>query len=311
MRFKHIACAVVVGVAIVLAASVGTARELQKISDHVYGYVDIKNASPAGNSFGANTGLIIGTKDVMVVDTLVSAKEGKRFLADIRKITDKPIKYVVNTHYHLDHSGGNSELVKAGAVVIGHENTPAHLPELAESLKNPGYFGFTDDDLQGTRPEPPSITFKDTMTIDLGDVKVKLSYPGPTHTDDSITVLVMPDKVLFTGDVLFTSYHPFLAMGDLVNWKKVLTDLKQIPAKKIIPGHGPVSSAKDLDNMRTYLIEFDKQATALCAGKQSKDVDAVAGELLKRLPDQQRTEMPSLVDLNLKLKYLAPTAAKK
>ena len=96
---------------------------LTKLSEHVYAAVDFKNASPAANSFGVNTGVVIGNDAVLVIDTRVSAKHAQAFIADIKKITSKPIKYVVNTHFHLDHSLGNCEFVKLGAVVIGQENS--------------------------------------------------------------------------------------------------------------------------------------------------------------------------------------------
>jgi cyclase len=283
---------------------------LQKISNHVYGYVDIKNAAPA-TGFGANASLVMGRDAALVIDTLISAKKADRFLADIRKITDKPVKYVVNTHYHLDHAWGNAQFAKQGAVVISHDNTRKAMPQSAQALAHPESFGLTPKDVEGTTLQGPTITFPDSLTIDLGDVTVELRHPGPTHTADSIMAYVPQDKVLFLGDMLFTRYHPFLGEGDIGNWQKVLIDLRETPAEKIIPGHGPVSNKADLQEMTTYLREFDAQAKALCAGKKAEDAPAIAQEMLKRLPRQQRTEMPALVEMNLRTKYLARPEAKK
>lgn len=135
---------------------------LTKLSEHVYAAVDFKNASPAANSFGVNTGVVIGNDAVLVVDTRISAKKAQEFIADIRKVTGKPIRYVVNTHYHLDHSWGNCEFVKLGAVVIGHENSRLTVERSREIMSHPEYFGMTAQDLQGTTVSPPTITFKDT-----------------------------------------------------------------------------------------------------------------------------------------------------
>ncbi len=311
MRSKMLACAVVLCLAVLQPVVVAAGTGLEKISEHVYAYVGVKNPSPAGNSFGANAGLVIGSNSALVIDTLVSAKEADRFLADIKKVTDKPVKYVVNTHYHLDHAWGNCEFVKLGAVVIAHENAVGHMAESVESLQHPENFGMTAADVQGTTVQHPTITFKEAILIDLGDVTVELQYLGPAHTDDSITAYVPQDKVLFTGDILFTHYHPFLAEGDLANWDKVLTELEKTPAEKIIPGHGPISTKADLKAMKTYLRDFDRLARALCAGKRPDDVKTIAGELIKRLPDQQRTELPSMVEFNLGLKYLGPTPSTK
>jgi cyclase len=284
---------------------------LRKISEHVYAYVDTKNASPAANSFGANAGLVVGKDATLVIDTLVSAKEADKFLADIRKVTDKPLKYVVNTHYHLDHAWGNAQFVKQGATVIAHHNALMAWPEAAKALAHPEQFGLTAKDLEGTVLRGPTVTFPDSATIDLGDVTVELKYLGATHTQDSIVAYVPQDKVLFVGDLLFSRYHPFLAEGDITGWQKALTELQQSPAEKIIPGHGPVSGKADLEDMKTYLGQFDAQAKALCAGKKAEDAPAIAKELIKRLPDQQRSELSMLVEANLKRKYLPQPEAKK
>ena len=311
MRSKILSCVVVLCLALCVFALDTDASGLKQISKHVYAYVDVKNASPAGNSFGANAGLIVGSDSALVIDTLVSAKEADRFLADIKKVTAKPIKYVVNTHYHLDHAWGNCRFVELGAVVIAHEKAKAHLTESEKGISKPEMFGLTAEDLKGTKIQGPAITFAESAGIDLGGVTVELRYLGPAHTDDGITAYVPQDKVLFTGDILFTRYHPFLAEGDLASWRKILSELEQTPAEKIIPGHGPVSSKADIKDMKTYLSEFDTQAKALCAGKKAGDVAVIAKELMKRLPQQKRTEMPQLVGMNLQFRYLQKSELKK
>ena len=92
-----------------------TRAELKKITDSVYSYVGVPAGTP-GNAFSANAGIIIGNDAVLVVDTLTSAEEAEAFFADIQKITNKPIRYAVNTHYHLDHSLGNSFFADRGSV---------------------------------------------------------------------------------------------------------------------------------------------------------------------------------------------------
>ncbi|MFH0824679.1 MAG: MBL fold metallo-hydrolase [Pseudomonadota bacterium] len=179
MRFKVLPIIVVLCLAVCSAVLADETPGLQRISEHVYAYVDTKNASPA-KSFGANTGLVVGRDAALVIDTLVSAKEADRFLADIRKVTDKPVKFVVNTHYHLDHAWGNCQFAKLGAVVIGHENARPHMAESAKALAHPEGFGLTAKDVEGTTLSEPIVTFADSKIIDLGDVTVELRYPGPS-----------------------------------------------------------------------------------------------------------------------------------
>ncbi len=310
MRFKVPVCIAVLLLSVTTLVFAGEKPGLQKISEHVYAYVDGKSPSPA-SSFGANAGLVVGKDGALVIDTLVSAKEADRLLADIRKVTDKKVRYVVNTHYHLDHAWGNCVFTKVGATVIAHENALKHRSESAQALAHPENFGLTVKDLEGTTLQGPTITFTNSMSIDLGDVTVVLNYPGPTHTTDSITAYVPQDKVLFVGDILFTGYHPFLGEGDITRWQQVLGKLEQTPATKIVPGHGPVSTKADLGKMETYLKEFDAAARTLCAGKSADDAPALAKELIKRLPEQQRNKLANMVELNLRLKYLPQPKEKK
>lgn len=257
---------------------------LQRLSDHVYALAGATQASPSANSYGANVGVVVGRDAVLVIDTLISAKHAQRLAEAIRQVSDKPVKYVVNTHYHVDHVLGNCVFTKQGAVILAHDSTRLDMPEVAERLAHPESLAMTAQDLEGTAVSAPTVTFAQDMRIDLGDVTVELSYPGPTHTSGSITAYVPQDKVLFAGDILFTRYHPHLGEGDLANWQKVLAEMEKTPAKKIVPGHGPLSSVADLRDMRAYLSEFDAQAKALCAGKTAADAPALQKYWLRGFP---------------------------
>ncbi len=273
---------------------------LTKVADNVYSYVDVKGASPQ-NSFGANAGIIIGRDGIVVVDTLTSAKEARRFIRDIRKISDKPIRYVINTHYHLDHAFGNSEFDKMGATIISHANDRKNLEKAGETtLRNAKEYGLTEEDMEGTRIVYPAITFTERMEIDLGDVKVELIYFGPSHTNGSIVVYLPQRKVLFAGDILFTGYHPFLAEGDLEGWSSALDHMLRMDVAAIIPGHGPVSGKKDLQEMKDYLLTFDREAKKLSV--TSKDAAYIASEIKKALP--QRPEGDFLIKGNIQMRYI-------
>jgi glyoxylase-like metal-dependent hydrolase (beta-lactamase superfamily II) len=272
---------------------------LTKISDNVYSYVDVKGASPQ-NSFGANAGIIIGKDGVVVVDTLTSAKEARRFIQDIRKVSDKPIRYVVNTHYHLDHAFGNSEFEKMGAVIISHAADKMNMEATGEgTLKNAKGYGLTEDDMAGTEIAYPVLSFTEKMQVDLSDRKVELLYFGPSHTGGSIMVYLPDQKILFAGDILFTGYHPFIAEGDLKGWLHVLDRIMALDVVTIIPGHGPVSTKQDVADMKNYLIIFDKKARELTA--KSNDIGYITSEMKKALP--ARAELDMLIQGSLQ-KYL-------
>lgn len=270
---------------------------LTKISESVYSYVDTKGAASA-NGFGANAGIIIGKDSILVVDTLISAKKAKDFIKDIRAVSDKPIRYVVNTHYHLDHSLGNSEFAKIGAIIIAHRNCAKNLT-FDSTLKRAAVYGLSARDMEGTEVMPPSVTFTDRMMIDLGDRKVELIYPGHSHTDDSILVYLPEEKVLFAGDVLFTHYHPNLRDGDVASWVRALDFISGMAVDKIIPGHGPVSDKRDVADMKAYLITFDKKARELAT--VSSDLQYISAELKKALPVGYELEL--MIPANVQ-KYL-------
>ena len=173
---------VLVLVLFVLCDRAFAAEKLTQIAENVYAYVDTKNSSK-NNSFGANAGIIIGKDGIVVVDTMISAKEAKRFIRDIRSISRKPIRYVVNTHYHLDHVFGNSEFAKLGAVVIAQENDKKAMEHSAkETLKNIGGYGLTPKDMKGTTPAYPVLAYGDRMTIDIGGQQIELIHARQSHT---------------------------------------------------------------------------------------------------------------------------------
>jgi cyclase len=273
---------------------------LTKITENVYSYADVKKGS-AAESFGANAGIIIGKDGIVVVDTLTSAKEAKRLIKDIRAISKKPIRYVVDTHDHLDHAFGNSEFAKLGAVVVAHENCRDNLQKNgASTLKNIKDFGIPEKEMAGTEIALPRLTYDSKMTIDLGDQIVELIHLGAGHTNGDTMVYLRDKKILFTGDVLFTNYHPFLAGGDLDSWPKVLDGILSMDVVKIIPGHGPVSTKKDVQDMKAYLAVFDAKAKELCA--TLKDMKAVYAELMKVIPVRESGEW--IVGANLQMRYL-------
>lgn len=274
--------------------------ELTKLADNVYSYVGVKDASPA-HSFAANAAIVVGRDSVLVIDTLISAKEGARFLADIRKVTNRPIKYVVNTHTHLDHALGNCVFAKLGATVISHDADRASLAtQGADILKNASNYGLKPEDMVGTEIVVPTLSFSDQLTIDMGGEDVRLIRTAPSHTAGSLVVYLPTKKLLFSGDILFTDFHPFMADGDISGWISTIDSLLTMDIAQIIPGHGPLSTKKDLKDMKEYLFMFDQKARELSTSTQ--DVDAIAAKLLEILPKRSMAEW--MVGYNVKSRYI-------
>jgi cyclase len=287
-------------ISIVICRQAFAQEGLTKIAKNVYSYVDVKDGS-AANSFAANAGIIVGKDGIVVVDTLISAKQAQRFIKDIRKISGKPILYVIDTHYHLDHTFGNAEFAKLGAVIVAQANCRENMVKYGEeTLKNIKEYGLTPEQLEGTEIAYPILTFTDRMMIDLGDEKVDLIYVAPSHTTGNILVQIPDRKVLFTGDILFTDFHPYMADGDIPGWIRNLDYIETLDVDRIIPGHGPLSDKKDISDMISYLITFDTKAKELAA--HSNDAKAIAAEMLNSLPTRAQGQW--MIPVNIQMKYM-------
>jgi glyoxylase-like metal-dependent hydrolase (beta-lactamase superfamily II) len=297
---KNVLCCCLAVFFIFLGACVGHAQGLVKITDRIYSYIGTKDPSMA-NSFGSNAGIIIGDKGVLVVDSLASSKEAQRLIGDLMGVTDKPIRYLVNTHSHFDHTLGNDDFVAMGAVIVAQENCGDNMKvSLPKVIANAKSYGMSEEEAKAIKPAYPNATFASKMRINLGGVTVELIFPAPSHTNDSILVYVPEEYTVFAGDILFTDYYPFMGEADIDGWRKALDALDQIDADKIIPGHGPLSTKKDVADMKAYLLAFDKLAKELCA--KSTDSAAIAADMKKALP--ARTWGDFLIQASIQEKYL-------
>ncbi len=304
MKSKVVLFLVIMVLCFCSTLSAGEQMRLRQLSRHVWAYVWPSTGDSNGNRFGSNAGLVVGRKGALVIDTLTSAKEARRFLEDVRRITDKPIKYVVNTHYHLDHSWGNCVFSGSATPLLTHEKGLEMFGRSKSMMENSAEMGMNERDLEGTTLVPPYETFSDVRAIDLGGVKVVLRYLGHTHSPDSIVVDIPTDEILFTGDILFTGCHPFMAEGDYDNWRRQLVRMGMGPERILVPGHGPLSDKQDLREMGRYLIRFDLLARKMSAGKTQTEAPEIAQELLKLLPVQRRGDNTRMIIMNLVYRYL-------
>jgi len=261
--------------------------KLTRISDSIYAYVGANDDS-ISNSYGANAGIIVGQDAVLVIDTLISNNKVKAFIEDIRVITGKPIRFVVNTHSHLDHSFGNSAFAEIGAIIISHANAIRIMKKRSQKILEKVNIYLGEEKMAGTRIVYPQLTFTERMEVDLGGLQIKLRYITHSHTKGSVYAYFPAQKVLFAGDILFTEYYANMSMSDVNGWVETIDHLMGLDVEHIVPGHGPLSVKKDLTDMRDYLIVFDKKAKELSAS--NNDSKLVAEQLKGMIPQKPKRE---------------------
>ncbi len=253
---------------------------IKKMGEGVYAAI-----ANEGGKAGSNAGFVIGSDGVLVIDTFQEAGVARDLLAEIRKLTNLPIRYVVNTHYHLDHTTGNSVFAEAGATILAHRNVRGWLR--TENLK---FFGPTPKPEQKAWVESlvlPNLVYTDAVDLYLGARLVQVRYMLG-HTGGDSVVLVPDANVVFGGDLVWQHHLPNLIDASTMPWIETLDSLLvDHPSATYLSGHGDVASPADVRDFRNYLSTLrDAVTKSQTAGKSGDELaTAVLADLQPKYGD--------------------------
>lgn len=187
-------------------------------------------------SLDLNVGVVLGEEGALIVDTRASHVEADELLDELRTLTSLPARWVIDTHWHWDHTFGNARF--PAAEIWGHERCRKVMVDLGDSMKEDAAAWLTDriEEIAEVVITPPTRVFDTVARIDLGPVVVELSYHGRGHTDADIVVTV--GEVSFMGDLLEDGAPPVFDDGFPMSWPGTLESAAGIGSAIMVPGHG-------------------------------------------------------------------------
>jgi cyclase len=205
---------------------------LAAVSDGIYAYIQ-----PDGTWWINNTGFLLGPRGVISVDTCATRRRTEAYTAAIASVTSAPVRAVVNTHHHGDHTFGNC--LFPNAAIIAHERTRTEAIAFGPPADLPFWNGPDWGELE---LDPPFVTFAQEIALHSGELRAEVRHVGmAAHTTNDSIVWIPERSVLFCGDLVFNGGTPFLLMGSVAGAIDVLENvIKPIGAQTVVPGHGPV-----------------------------------------------------------------------
>jgi cyclase len=251
---------------------------LKPLGHNIYAAID----SAKGES-GANAGFVVGDDGVAVIDTFENEPAAQALLGEIRMISKLPIKFVINSHYHLDHVAGNAVFAKEGAVIVAHRNVPPWIH--AENLK---FFGKDITPEQKSLVEnlaAPTMLYDSETELRLGSLVLHVQYfPGHTGGDSIVIVQQEKSAVIFCGDLFWNHTLPNLIDASTLPWLETLSTFGKFAAVspiQFIPGHGDPGNSSDVAAFRGYLSDLREWVSA--AMKEGKSGAALVEAVLPKL----------------------------
>jgi len=249
-------------------------NEVKEVAPGVFFRYSAISATDKSIVFGGSNNIWIVFEDYVVVIDANFPKEAGDVSEAVKKTTDKPIRYVLDTHHHGDHAYGNAVFARAGAGIVAQTNCARLLridgpKEFAEAGRGP----TGRPDVRGGTLKVPNLVFDDKLVLDDGKQRVEFLFRGHAHTAGDAFAYLPRHKILCTGDACVNGAFNFMGHADSASWIRVLEQLQQLDVKMICPGHGSVAGKDLLEKQKRYFVELRGQVKqGIDAGKDFEDI---------------------------------------
>ena len=235
--------------------------EVKKVSEHVYYVEGIPGIATDNEGFISNAGFVVTDAGVVVFDALGTPSLAYKLLQKIKTVTDQPVLKVVVSHFHADHIYGLQVFEELGAEIIAPYGAQKYIrSEAARERLEERQFSLEPWVNDDTHLVLPDTTVSKSTEFTMGGLTFIINYMGKAHSDGDLTMLVEPDKVLFSGDIIFQARIPFVGSADSKKWLETLTKLETGGLTALVPGHGPASTdpKNTISLTRRYLAHLRK-----------------------------------------------------
>ena len=239
--------------------------QVAMVAEDIYYVMGLPRVGNDNEGFISNAGFVVTDEGVVVFDALGTPSLAQALVAKIREKTDQPIKRVVVSHYHADHVYGLQVFKELGATVMAAQGSELYLESdsarsrLAERRES--LFPWVDE---STYLVAPDVIVGQSKSFTLGDKTFAINFHGKAHSDGDLSLLVRPERVLFSGDLIFAGRIPFVGSADTKQWLETLRALELEGLNALVPGHGPASTdtadtvsltRRYLEDLRAVMIE--------------------------------------------------------
>jgi glyoxylase-like metal-dependent hydrolase (beta-lactamase superfamily II) len=227
---------------------------------------------------GGNVAVYLTSEGAIVIDDKFE-RQHEEILANVKKLTDKPVKYLINTHHHGDHTGGNAKMLGTGVEILLHKNARANM-------------------IKGKQPGIPRITFADEATLTLGGQEVQAHYFGRGHTNGDAVIVFPARRTIHTGDLMAnaTPLIDYNNGGSVLEYTKTLDAILKLDFDTVIPGHGSVQKKSDLQAYRDNFAKLQSAARdQIRQGRSREEIGKFMADNFGWGANQQRLSLDGMI----------------